>query len=138
MLRNDRCPGPWRAVGSVAVHETGHALVAAFSEHADPVAKVTILPRGAALGVTEQPPVSERHLYPQSYLTDSLTVRLGVRAAEVLVLGEPSRDHRSTLDQVIELLLDRETIDGRELLAITGVQKNPVPPDLVLLHRAVD
>jgi len=75
---------------SVAVHESGHALVAVLSEHADPVAKVTILPRGAALGVTEQLPESERHLYPQSYLTDSLAVRLGGRAAEIIVLGEPS------------------------------------------------
>ena len=75
---------------AVAVHEAGHALVAVLSEHADPVAKVTILPRGAALGVTEQLPESERHLYPESYLTDSLAVRLGGRAAEIVVLGEPS------------------------------------------------
>jgi cell division protease FtsH len=75
---------------AVAVHEAGHALVAVLSEHADPVAKVTILPRGASLGLTEQLPESERHLYPQSYLTDSLAVRLGGRAAEILVLGEPS------------------------------------------------
>jgi cell division protease FtsH len=75
---------------SVAVHETGHALVAALSPHADPVAKVTILPAGQALGVTEQLPEVERHLYPESYLTDSLAVRLGGRAAELLVLGEAS------------------------------------------------
>jgi cell division protease FtsH len=75
---------------SVAVHETGHALVAALSEHADPVAKVTILPAGAALGVTEQLPEVERHLYSHSYLRDSLAVRLGGRAAELLVLGEAS------------------------------------------------
>ena len=75
---------------AVAVHEAGHALVAIFSEKADPVAKVTILPRGAALGVTEQLPLSERHLYPESYLSDTLAVRLGGRAAEILVLGEPS------------------------------------------------
>ena len=75
---------------AVAVHEAGHALVAALSEHADPVAKVTILPRGAALGVTEQLPTTERHLYAESYLTDSLAVRLGGRAAEVIVLGEAS------------------------------------------------
>jgi cell division protease FtsH len=75
---------------SVAVHETGHALVAALSPHADPVAKVTILPAGQALGVTEQLPEVERHLYPESYLLDSLAVRLGGRAAEVLVLGEAS------------------------------------------------
>jgi cell division protease FtsH len=75
---------------AVAVHEAGHALVAALSENADPVAKITILPRGAALGVTEQLPTTERHLYPESYLTDSLAVRLGGRAAEVIVLGEAS------------------------------------------------
>ena len=72
------------------MHETGHALVAALSPHADPVAKVTILPAGQALGVTEQLPEDERHLYPESYLLDSLAVRLGGRAAEVLVLGEAS------------------------------------------------
>jgi cell division protease FtsH len=75
---------------AVAVHEAGHALVAALSAHADPVAKVTILPRGAALGVTQQLPTFERHLYPESYLTDTLAVRLGGRAAEILVLGEAS------------------------------------------------
>jgi cell division protease FtsH len=75
---------------SVAVHETGHALVAALSPHADPVAKITILPAGQALGVTEQLPEDERRLYPESYLLDSLAVRLGGRAAEILVLGEAS------------------------------------------------
>ncbi|HMD45276.1 MAG TPA: ATP-dependent zinc metalloprotease FtsH [Acidimicrobiales bacterium] len=75
---------------SVAVHESGHALVAALSEHADPVAKVTILPAGQALGVTEQLPADERHLYPESYLLDSLAVRLGGRSAELLVMGEAS------------------------------------------------
>jgi cell division protease FtsH len=75
---------------AVAVHESGHALVAALSPHADPVSKVTILPAGQALGVTEQLPVDERHLYSESYLKDSLAVRLGGRAAELLVLGEAS------------------------------------------------
>ena len=75
---------------AVAVHETGHAIVAALSDNADPVAKVTILPRGRALGVTEQLPEDERRIYPESYLLDSLTIRLGGRAAERLVLGEMS------------------------------------------------
>jgi cell division protease FtsH len=75
---------------AVAVHEGGHALVAALSAHADPVAKVTILPAGQALGVTEQLPVDERHLYSEGYLRDSLAVRMGGRAAELLVFGEGS------------------------------------------------
>ena len=75
---------------AVAVHESGHSLVAALCLHADPVAKVTILPAGQALGVTEQLPVADRHLYQESYLYDSLAVHLAGRAAEVLVLGEAS------------------------------------------------
>jgi cell division protease FtsH len=75
---------------NVAVHESGHALVAALSEHADPVAKVTILPAGQTLGVTEQLPLVERHMYGEDYLYDSLAVRLGGRAAELVVLGQGS------------------------------------------------
>ena len=75
---------------AVAVHEGGHALVAALSAHGDPIAKVTILPAGQALGVTEQLPVDERHLYSEGYLLDSLAIRLGGRAAELLVFGEGS------------------------------------------------
>jgi cell division protease FtsH len=75
---------------AVAVHESGHALVAALSEHADPVAKVTILPAGQTLGVTEQLPLIERHMYGEDYLYDSLAVRLGGRAAELVVLGQGS------------------------------------------------
>ncbi len=88
---------------SVAVHESGHAVVAALSEHADPVAKVTILPAGQALGVTQQLPEDERHLYPESYLQDSLAVRLGGRAGEVLVLGEASTGAASDLAGATDL-----------------------------------
>ncbi|MGA5821326.1 ATP-dependent zinc metalloprotease FtsH [Kitasatospora sp. NPDC094028] len=75
---------------AVAVHESGHALMAALCEHADPVAKVTILPAGVSLGATEQLPEAERHLYGESYLNDLLTVQLGGRAAELVVFGEGS------------------------------------------------
>jgi cell division protease FtsH len=95
---------------SVAVHESGHALVALLSEHADPVAKVTILPAGRALGVTEQLPVDERHLYSESYLHDSLAIRLGGRAAEVLVRGEAStgaaNDLAGATDLAIKMVRD--------------------------------
>jgi cell division protease FtsH len=88
---------------SVAVHEAGHALVAYLSKHADPVAKVTILPAGRALGVTEQLPLDERHLYPESYLLDSLAIRLGGRASEVLVLGEASTGASNDLASATQL-----------------------------------
>lgn len=88
---------------AVAVHEGGHALVAALCEHADPVAKVTILPAGQALGVTHQLPVDERHLYSESYLLDSLAVRLGGRAAELVVFGEGSTGAANDLASATDL-----------------------------------
>jgi cell division protease FtsH len=190
---------------AVAVHEAGHALVALLSEHADPVAKITILPAGRALGVTEQLPADEKHLYSESYLLASLDVRLGGRASEILVLGEAStgasndlagatglavhmvrdwglsprlgpigfssegpgyldgqqqfqsrqysegtqqvideevsrllgeaeirattvlREHRPALDDLIALLLERETIDGEELRAVVAGAKPGAP-----------
>ena len=75
---------------NVAVHESGHALVAALSPAADPVDRVTILPSGQALGVTEQVPEEERHLYSAEQLTTSLAVRLGGRAAELVVFDQGS------------------------------------------------
>jgi cell division protease FtsH len=90
---------------SVAVHEAGHALVALLSAHADPVAKITILPAGRALGVTEQLPLDERHLYSESYLLDSLAIRLGGRASEILVLGEASTGAASDLSGATDLAI---------------------------------
>src|SRR5262245_20324565 len=88
---------------SVAVHEAGHALVAALSEHADPVAKVTILPAGQALGVTQQLPLIERHLYGEDYLHDSLAVRLGGRAAELVELGQGSTGAANDLSTATDM-----------------------------------
>jgi cell division protease FtsH len=90
---------------AVAVHEAGHAMVAALSDHADPVAKVTILPAGQALGVTEQLPLVERHLYGEDYLHDSLAVRLGGRAAEMIVLGQGSTGAANDLAGATELAI---------------------------------
>ena len=71
----------------IAYHEGGHAVLAYVMEFADPVHKVTILPAGMALGVTQQLPVEERHIYQRTYIEDSLVVRLGGRIAEELVYG---------------------------------------------------
>jgi cell division protease FtsH len=74
----------------VAFHEGGHAVLAYVLPHADPVHKVTILPTGMALGVTQQLPLEERHIYPREYIEDSLAVRMGGRVAELLVYGDLS------------------------------------------------
>jgi cell division protease FtsH len=88
---------------AVAVHEAGHAIVAALSDRADPVAKVTILPAGQTLGVTEQLPLDERHLYGEDYLTDSLAVRLGGRAAELVEFGQGSTGASNDLASATDL-----------------------------------
>ena len=77
-------------LATVAVHEAGHALVATLSPHADPVTRVTVLGAGQALGLTEMLPDDDRRLYGESYLADTLAVRLGGRAAERLIRGEAS------------------------------------------------
>jgi cell division protease FtsH len=71
----------------IAYHEAGHAVCAALLPNADPVHKVTILPMGMALGVTQQLPIDDRHIYRQDYIEDSLVVRMGGRIAEDLVFG---------------------------------------------------
>jgi cell division protease FtsH len=74
----------------VAYHEGGHAVLAYVLPNADPVHKVTILPTGMALGVTQQLPMEERHIYPRDYIEDSLCVRMGGRVAELIVYGDLS------------------------------------------------
>ncbi|MEI6152886.1 MAG: ATP-dependent zinc metalloprotease FtsH [Deltaproteobacteria bacterium] len=72
---------------NAAYHEAGHALVARMIPNADPIHKVTIIPRGMALGITQQLPIDERHTYSREYLLDNVTILLGGRVAEELVLN---------------------------------------------------
>lgn len=71
-----------------AYHESGHALVAKLLPDADPIHKVTIIPRGRALGLTSQLPIDERHNYPKSYIETRLKVLMGGRVAEQIIFGE--------------------------------------------------
>jgi cell division protease FtsH len=87
----------------VAYHEGGHAVLAYVLEHADPVHKVTILPTGMALGVTQQLPLEEKHIYKKEYIADSLVVRLGGRIAEELVFGHLSTGAQNDLVGITEL-----------------------------------
>ena len=70
-----------------AYHEAGHAVAATLLDEADPVHKVTILPMGMALGVTQQLPQEDKHSYSQQFLDDSIVVAMGGRIAERLVFG---------------------------------------------------
>ena len=87
----------------VAYHEGGHALVALLTPGADPVHKVTIVPRGQALGVTQVMPTDDRHSYPRSYLMARLAVGLGGRASEELAIGEITTGAENDLQSVTEL-----------------------------------
>ncbi|MGI9032669.1 MAG: ATP-dependent zinc metalloprotease FtsH [Acidimicrobiales bacterium] len=87
----------------IAYHEGGHAVLAYAMEHADPVHKVTILPSGMALGVTQQLPLEERHIYQRPYIQDSLVVRLGGRMAEELIFGTISTGANNDLVGCTEL-----------------------------------
>lgn len=86
-----------------AYHESGHVLVAKLLPGTDPVHKVTIIPRGMALGVTQQLPEDDRHHYPKSYLMDRLSVVLGGRVAERIVFDDISTGAQNDLKVVTEL-----------------------------------
>jgi cell division protease FtsH len=78
---------PFEERKNAAYHEAGHALVAKMIPGSDPIHKVTIIPRGRALGITQQLPIDERHTYSKEYLLNNITILLGGRAAEELVLN---------------------------------------------------
>ncbi len=90
----------------IAVHEGGHALVATLSPNAEPVKRVSILPRGVALGATQQLPGEDKHLATRSELCTQLRVLVGGYAAEKLVLGEPSSGAEQDLRQATEIGYD--------------------------------
>jgi cell division protease FtsH len=87
----------------VACHEAGHALMAELLPDADPLQKVTIIPRGRSLGATEQIPQEERHNIKRSYLLDRLAIMLGGRAAEKIVFEDVSTGAADDLKKATEL-----------------------------------
>ncbi len=87
----------------LAYHEGGHAIVAAALPHADPIHKVTIIPRGRAMGVTQQLPERDRYIYPYEYMLDRMAVMMGGRAAEELVLQTRTSGAQNDLEQATKL-----------------------------------
>jgi cell division protease FtsH len=88
---------------TTAYHEAGHALVAKLVPGTDPVHKVTIIPRGMALGLTQQVPLDDRHTYSREYLLGDLAVFFGGRAAEELVLGSITTGAGNDIERATEL-----------------------------------
>ena len=86
-----------------AVHEAGHALLAVLLPNADPIHKVTIIPRGMALGVTLQLPVDDKHSYSREYLDDQIAVLLGGRIAEEITNDSITTGAGNDLERVTEL-----------------------------------
>lgn len=89
---------------NAAYHEAGHALVAKLIPNSDPIHKVTIIPRGRALGITQQLPMDERHTYPRQYLLDNVTILLGGRAAEELVLNHQTTGAGNDIERATEIV----------------------------------
>jgi cell division protease FtsH len=88
---------------TMAVHEAGHATLARFLPEADPLHKITIIPRGRAMGHTQQMPLQDRHAYNREYLTSRITILLGGRAAEEVLLDQRSTGAEQDLQQAIEI-----------------------------------
>jgi cell division protease FtsH len=88
---------------NTAYHEAGHALVAKLLPGADPVHKVTIIPRGMALGLTQQVPLDDRHTYSKDFLVDQLTILFGGRSGEELVLGHMTTGAGNDIEKATEL-----------------------------------
>src|SRR5262249_5166120 len=86
-----------------AYHESGHALVAKLVPDADPVHKVTIIPRGMALGLTQQVPLDDRHTYSRDHLLGQLAVFFGGRAAEELALGSMTTGAGNDIERATDL-----------------------------------
>jgi cell division protease FtsH len=114
----------------VAYHEGGHALVAWFTPEADPVHKVTIIPRGRALGVTEQLPGEDHYNYSRSYLMARLGVMLGGRTAEEIAIGDITTGAENDLVEATRLAKRMITRWGMGSLGPIAFQSDEQQPFL--------
>jgi cell division protease FtsH len=94
---------PYEERRNTAYHEAGHTLVARMIPGTDPIHKVTIIPRGRALGITQQLPIDEKHTYPKEYLLSNITVMMGGRAAEELILNHQTTGAGNDIERSTEI-----------------------------------
>ncbi len=110
---------PYAERRNTAYHEAGHALVAKMTPNSDPIHKVTIIPRGRALGLTQQLPIDERHTYSKEYLLDDITILLGGRAAEELVLNHQTTGAGNDIERATDI--------ARKMVCEWGMSENLGP-----------
>jgi cell division protease FtsH len=91
---------------TTAYHEAGHTLVARLLPDTDPIHKVTIIPRGRALGLTQQLPIDEKHTYPKGYLMNNICILMGGRAAEEIVLHMRTTGAGNDIEKASDLARD--------------------------------
>ncbi len=126
---------------SIAYHETGHALVGSFVKNGENIHKVTIIPRGMALGVTIQLPKKELHNYNKEYLLDQISILLGGRAAEEIFLKTRTTGAENDIQRATELAKNMITRWGMSeklgpISYSTGTQEIFLGKDLVT-HKAI-
>jgi cell division protease FtsH len=102
-----------------AIHEAGHALLTVLLPHADPIHKVTIIPRGMALGLTQQLPADEKHNYSRDYLNDQIAILLGGRIAEEITMGSLTTGAGNDLERATEM--------ARRMVCEWGMSENMGP-----------
>jgi cell division protease FtsH len=104
---------------TTAYHEAGHAIVAKLIPKADPIHKVTIIPRGRALGLTQQLPIDEKHTYPKDYLLNNIAILMGGRVAEELVLNIQTTGAGNDIEKASDL--------ARKMVCDFGMSENLGP-----------
>ena len=104
---------------TTAYHEAGHTLVARLLPNTDPIHKVTIIPRGRALGLTQQLPIDEKHTYPKDYLMNNICILMGGRAAEEIVLKVQTTGPGEDIEKASEL--------ARKMVCDYGMSENLGP-----------
>lgn len=104
---------------TTAYHEAGHTLVARLLPDTDPIHKVTIIPRGRALGLTQQLPIDEKHTYPKEYLLNNIAILMGGRAAEEIVLNMQTTGAGNDIEKASEL--------ARKMVCDYGMSENLGP-----------
>ena len=102
-----------------ACHESGHTLVTRLLPNTDPIHKVTIIPRGRSLGLTQQLPMDERHTYPKDYLTNNIRILMGGRAAEEIILDTQTTGTGDDIEKASNL--------ARKMVCDYGMSKNLGP-----------